>query len=631
MKTISHHIHRYELAVLVLGLVATVVVFQTYVFAIQTLTTGEKAVYANAQLAIEISAARGSLYQALASPEAPHTTYLDGGVLTHIDNALTICRALRDGGQTSSGPIQPLAQGQANNTVLCDELLTWRDLGLTFWNDHIIGKPGNLRASFESAYSGLISLVNQNDDLIDQFDQRQADRLSRIAAIVSIMIFGLFTGLTISFARNRRHVEAHMAEAEFRNVTAARRADELLDVMNALAVSDFTHRAPNSGSGDVFDALATGLNRLGDNLLLNVSTLTSANEQLLIEIAERNKAETSLKESSASNERRDQRLLLVNRLAGYLLTIHEIDKLLDEVVQMVCGDLGYDQAHVALLEDGDAVIHAAAGPHAEVSLGVRLKIGAQGIIGWVAANNDSLLVPDVTQDSHFFPAFPGSTTRSELAAPIRFGDRLLGVLNVESDDLAAFDNTDVTVLMTMADQVALALENAGLFSEVQRLAAMDGLTGVYNRRHFFELAEVEFNRTRRYGPPLAAIMLDIDNFKQFNDIYGHAIGDTVLRCVSNECRQNLRVTDILGRYGGDEFSILMPETNPQQAITVAQRLIHTIATCHVSVGSEQVLITVSMGVAMLEQGTPDLAALIHRADTAMYAAKQAGRNQVVVG
>jgi len=165
---------------------------------------------------------------------------------------------------------------------------------------------------------------------------------------------------------------------------------------------------------------------------------------------------------------------------------------------------------------------------------------------------------------------------------------------------------------------------------VQRLAITDGLTGIYNRRYFFELAERELNRARRSEHLVSAIMLDVDHFKKVNDTYGHAIGDQVLRAVAERCSKNIRSIDNLGRYGGEEFAVILPLADLKVAQIVAERLRQCIADVPIPTEKGDVTVTISLGVASSVQDDEDAAALLNRADAAMYEAKQAGRNRVAV-
>ena len=164
--------------------------------------------------------------------------------------------------------------------------------------------------------------------------------------------------------------------------------------------------------------------------------------------------------------------------------------------------------------------------------------------------------------------------------------------------------------------------------EVRRLATTDFLTGLYNRRHFFEMAEREFQRARRYGQSLCAMMLDLDHFKLVNDTYGHAVGDQVLKEIAECCRNELRGVDVLGRYGGEEFAIMLPEIDLSTAFQVAERLRKSIARKTVDAKRSLLVITVSIGVSAVEDEDLSVEDVIGRADKALYSAKRGGRNRV---
>ena len=174
-----------------------------------------------------------------------------------------------------------------------------------------------------------------------------------------------------------------------------------------------------------------------------------------------------------------------------------------------------------------------------------------------------------------------------------------------------------------------ALQNA--LDEVQRLASTDYLTGLHNRRHFMELAEYEFNRAHRYSRLLFAIMLDIDLFKQVNDTHGHAVGDQVLREIAECCHQTKREVDIVGRVGGEEFAILLPESDLAAACQFAERLRQIIAHKIIKTESGPVMVTASLGAATLDDECFTLDNILASADQALYTAKRNGRNRVCCG
>jgi diguanylate cyclase (GGDEF)-like protein len=191
-----------------------------------------------------------------------------------------------------------------------------------------------------------------------------------------------------------------------------------------------------------------------------------------------------------------------------------------------------------------------------------------------------------------------------------------------------FSESDLDFAVGLARQAAIAIENARLYNQMQHLAITDTLTGVYNRRGLLEHGQREINRALRSDRPLAVIMLDIDNFKQVNDSYSHAAGDQVLQALALLCQENLREVDIIGRYGGEEFAILLPETDGDGAYLVAQRLRQSAAETSIPTQHGEISITVSVGIACTQGEISNLAVLLDMADTAMYEAKRAGRNLV---
>jgi diguanylate cyclase (GGDEF)-like protein/PAS domain S-box-containing protein len=168
-------------------------------------------------------------------------------------------------------------------------------------------------------------------------------------------------------------------------------------------------------------------------------------------------------------------------------------------------------------------------------------------------------------------------------------------------------------------------------ARLRELATTDGLTGLFNRRRFMELAEREFARSKRYQGPLAMLMMDIDHFKRVNDTHGHDVGDEVLRELASTSLKALREADILGRLGGEEFAVLLPETETSAAMDVAERLRRAVEESPMETNGGKLAITVSIGAACMEAATGSVEELLKRADVALYEAKQSGRNKVVAG
>jgi diguanylate cyclase (GGDEF)-like protein len=220
----------------------------------------------------------------------------------------------------------------------------------------------------------------------------------------------------------------------------------------------------------------------------------------------------------------------------------------------------------------------------------------------------------------------GSETEP-LRLPLIFEDNLLGILWIWGKEVT---RADLPIMSIFAKQIGISLERARLFQEVQSLALTDPLTGLQNRRSLFELGRVEFSRAYRMNRPFCCMMLDIDHFKQVNDNYGHPIGDQVLQEFAIRCKNSTRAVDLIGRYGGEELIILLPETDRDTALQVAERLRLSIEATPVKVSNGEVNLTVSIGVAAKDDYTTDLETLLARADQAMYIAKHRGRNQVAM-
>jgi diguanylate cyclase (GGDEF)-like protein len=218
---------------------------------------------------------------------------------------------------------------------------------------------------------------------------------------------------------------------------------------------------------------------------------------------------------------------------------------------------------------------------------------------------------------------------SAIIAPLLLGDDVLGAISLESYRPHAFTQADLQLLVSFAATATTAINNAQLHGEVQKQAITDTLTGLYNRRGFFELGRREVERALRFGRPLTAIMLDIDFFKNINDLYGHLVGDRVLIGLASRLLLELRQIDLVGRYGGDEFVALLPETDLTNAVSVAERLRKVASGVIIPGPAGPVKISLSAGIATLNPESKDLNSLLNRADQALYEAKRAGRDQVV--
>jgi len=222
--------------------------------------------------------------------------------------------------------------------------------------------------------------------------------------------------------------------------------------------------------------------------------------------------------------------------------------------------------------------------------------------------------------------------KSILFVPLRIKEQLVGIAELwESRHKREFSVHEINICKLLAQQTAVAIANARLYEEVQNLALTDPLTGLYNRRGLFEIGHIEFTRTHRLERPFSTIMIDIDHFKRVNDKYGHPVGDQVLQFMASEIQSMVRGSDIVGRYGGEEFAIFLSGSDGHAAIEMAERLRATIEKRPFHVGETKIKITISLGVAEYNDNSPNLETLVARADQALYVAKHKGRNRAVLG
>jgi len=254
----------------------------------------------------------------------------------------------------------------------------------------------------------------------------------------------------------------------------------------------------------------------------------------------------------------------------------------------------------------------------------KLKIGSEGVIGLVASTKKSVYVPDVTKFPLYISGFAGA--RSELAVPIEHRGEILGVLDVESEKLDAFSESDEQILKLLATQISIAIKNSMLYEKLESLATTDGLTNLYNYRAFSDMLSREVKRSKRLGHSTALIFADLDFFKSYNDTYGHQQGDKVLQLFAEIIESNIRnEVDVPARYGGEEFTIILPEVSSDEAFEIAERIRKEFE----SASQQKLLkkVTVSLGISVSPDDGETANKLLKSADELLYKAKSEGRNR----
>jgi diguanylate cyclase (GGDEF)-like protein len=300
---------------------------------------------------------------------------------------------------------------------------------------------------------------------------------------------------------------------------------------------------------------------------------------------------------------------------------------LDSLVAATCRAFAYDNGALFLVdqESGDLTVEAAYG-YREPVIGKR-QLSTTGIPGAVARTGEP--IRDGPSHPQFRPL--DERTASELAVPLIAEGKVLGVFDLGSARPDAFSHRDVHLLRTLAAYAVVAIQNARLFEQASRMAITDGLTELYNHRHLHDSLERVLERARRDGSPIGLIMLEIDHFKRYNDTYGHRSGDEALRMVARLLRRGSRPSDIVARYGGDEFMVILPGATKAATQETAERMRRAVEAYPLILGDEVITtITLSVGVAAHPQDGSTVDGLVESVDRAQYIAKRSGGNKVHV-
>ena len=312
-----------------------------------------------------------------------------------------------------------------------------------------------------------------------------------------------------------------------------------------------------------------------------------------------------------------------------ILSSLELQQVFQTVIQLLQDTFGYSYVSIYLLE-GD-VLHLAAQVGYPNELTINDIPAARGITGRSVRTKQVQFVQDVTINPDFLRA--ALEVESEICVPLLKEDKVFGVLNVEAAPGHPLSENDAGILTALAGPITIAIENARLHAEVKSMALTDGLTGLLNRRGFDQALKYEIDRANRYHYPLALVMIDMDFFKEFNDQWGHPAGDKQLKEVATLLRAGIRASDFVARYGGDEFSLILPHTPKSVAFALANRLRAAAEQSNPdrSDGSAPAAgYTFSIGVATFPEDGGSEAELLLAADQAELTAKRLGKNCVCI-
>jgi len=414
---------------------------------------------------------------------------------------------------------------------------------------------------------------------------------------------------------------------------------ELTDAAKALSRGNLTYRIENISSDELgevaetFNQMAAQLEKTYQEKAEKETALVIAQQEAKIKsvIERKNREVEKANEELRSHLREISALYQLNQT---MVTAPDLNVLFDRVLQVVVETLGCDQIVLLQYNAGESVLEVAKslGLNHEALRDVRFSFD-QGITGQAAQAMRQIYVKDVEKDPRYLNYHGQVATRgSFVSSPMIVKGRLVGVLNLHKREIDTFSASELKLIQAIANQAAMAVDNAQLLEKARDLSNIDDLTGLANRRHFQEILKREVAQARRFSSSFTILMCDIDNFDDYNSKHGRMRGDTVLRQVGQSLLNNTRGIDLVCRFGNEEFVVLLPRTNKQGGLAAAEKLRQCILNEKFE-GMEDSQpggkLTVSFGITEFPLDSKNIYELLNLADRALYAAKKEGRNRSV--
>ncbi|HHW57177.1 MAG TPA: sensor domain-containing diguanylate cyclase [Clostridia bacterium] len=328
----------------------------------------------------------------------------------------------------------------------------------------------------------------------------------------------------------------------------------------------------------------------------------------------------------------NKRLNAIYEMVKMINSKLELEQILDTIIEVISKVVSISAAAIYLVDtNGMATLVKSVG-NKEGKEGFKENyFKDEGLIGKCVSSNKTIVIRDLKQDKRFVTEQFMSNYGSMVVAPLRFSGSVIGCLMVLHVETNVFDGDSVKVIEIIVDQASVAITNAKRYYEVTKKSITDPLTKTYNRRYFNDVLMENIIKADETNEPVSLIMFDLDNFKQINDTYGHLIGDEVLKEVARRIKNNVRSDDIVARFGGEEFTVILPRLTAEQAYMIAERIRNEVSAKPIKTEKGEIYVTITGGVADYPRKADSAEKLISHADRALYAGgKSKGRNKIAI-
>jgi diguanylate cyclase (GGDEF)-like protein len=328
----------------------------------------------------------------------------------------------------------------------------------------------------------------------------------------------------------------------------------------------------------------------------------------------------------------NKRLNAIYEMVKMINSKLELEQILDTIIEVISQVVSVSAAAIYLTDSNGVAALVKSIGNREGEEGFKENyFKDEGIIGKCISSNKTIAIKDLKQDKRFLKEQFLNNYGSVVVAPLRFSGSVIGCLMVLHVETNVFDEDSVKIIEIIVDQASVAITNAKRYYEVTKKSITDPLTKTYNRRYFNDALMENIMRADETSEPVSLIMFDLDNFKLINDTYGHLVGDEVLKEVAKRIKNNVRSDDIVARFGGEEFAVILPKLTAEQAYMIAERIRNEVLSRPIRTDKGDIYVTITGGVADYPEKADSAEKLISHADRALYAGgKSKGRNKIAI-